>query len=247
MSRTSDLVIARLRMLGQRWETPPGELPETAHRPETRPSPRAVLRLGLVVVMLSLAFAGWSLVTSWPRASESTSLPGQTGSGPLGEPESQAASLSPLEPLAPSPSPSLTVHVMGEVRHPGVVTVPAGSRVGDVVAAAGGLRKGAKLGATNLARAVADGERVDVGTDADAAAPTGVGASTGTGGAAGILDLNTASAEQLDGLPGIGPVTAAKILAWRTQNGRFSVVDELAEVPGIGPKTLEELRPLVRA
>ncbi len=290
MSRTSDLAVARLRMLGQRWErTPdPGESIDrpgaaVADRPEsvlsssalpvldpsgtdpsgTDPSgtdrrsvPRAALRLGALVVVLALAFGAWSLVASWPRpaegavsaaaghqGAEGSSAAGSGGSGA----ESGADPLPPLEPLsAPSPSPSLTVHVAGEVRHPGVVTVPAGARVADAVAAAGGLRKGAKLGSTNLARPVVDGERVEVGPGADLAGAPGAASATGGAATAPILDLNSATADQLDALPGIGPVTAAKILAWRTANGRFTVVDELAEVPGIGPKTLEELRPLVR-
>lgn len=279
MSRTSDLVLARLRMLGRRWEEPSDPVAqesaaaradEAAARlaepfaqvepvqthPEARPHagfdsrmpvPRTVLRLGVLVVVVSLAFAGWSLVTSWPRSSAGEDPAATDGSRPVtGGPSDPApGSLGPLEPLeAASPSPSLTVHVVGEVRHPGIVTVAAGSRVADVVAAAGGLRKGAKLGRTNLARTVADGERVEVGTGADA--PASAAGSADSGGAPAPLDLNTATAEQLDGLPGIGPVTAAKILGWRTEHGRFSVVDELAEVPGIGPKTLEELRPLVR-
>ena len=77
-------------------------------------------------------------------------------------------------------------------------------------------------------------------------APAGGGAADAASGASAQIDLNTATAEQLDSLPGIGPVTASKILAWRTEHGRFSVVDELAEVPGIGPKTLAELRSHVR-
>ncbi|MGB7982904.1 MAG: ComEA family DNA-binding protein, partial [Candidatus Nanopelagicales bacterium] len=133
------------------------------------------------------------------------------------------------------------VHVAGEVRKPGVVRLPAGARVQDAVEAAGGLRRGADLGGTNLARLVADGERIEVGGSEPSVAGDGNSAPAGA-----PLDLNTATAEHLDALPGVGPVTAAKILAWRTEHGRFTVVDELAEVPGIGPKTLAELRPLVR-
>jgi competence protein ComEA len=146
-----------------------------------------------------------------------------------------------LRPLdEPSVAPSVVVHVAGEVREPGVVSLPAGARVADALRAAGGLRRGGRLGPTNLARVLSDGERIEIGGQApDAASGPG-------GGTSGPIDLNTATAEQLDELPGVGPVTAAKILAWRTEHGRFSVVDELAEVPGIGPKTLAELRPRVR-
>jgi competence protein ComEA len=117
--------------------------------------------------------------------------------------------------------------------------------VADAVEAAGGLRRGAELGATNLARILADGERVEIG-GAQSAGPGPGGVASAVGSPPGPVDLNSATAEQLDALPGIGPVTAAKILTWRATHGRFSVVDELAEVPGIGPKTLEELRPHVR-
>jgi competence protein ComEA len=136
----------------------------------------------------------------------------------------------------------VVVHVAGDVRRPGVVVLPAGARVADALEAAGGLARGGSLGSTNLARVLADGERVEIG--ATAAEPGA--AVAGAGQASGPVNLNTATAEQLDALPGVGPVTAAKILAWRAEHGRFTVVDELAEVPGIGPKTLAELRPHVR-
>jgi competence protein ComEA len=108
------------------------------------------------------------------------------------------------------------------------------------------MRKGGRLGATNLARPLVDGERVEIGGAADGGPAAGDAAAGALPGPAAPLDLNNATAAQLDLLPGVGPVTAAKILAWRSEHGRFSTVDELAEVPGIGPKTLEQLRPLVR-
>lgn len=140
------------------------------------------------------------------------------------------------------------VHVAGEVRRPGIVTLPAGARVADAVTAAGGLEKGGSLGGVNLARQVVDGERIEVGQDApvEPAAGPGPGGTGAPGSTAALVDLNSATADQLDALPGVGPVTAAKILAWREEHGRFTVIDELAEVSGIGPKTLEEIRPHVR-
>ncbi len=195
------------------------------------------VRLVGLLVLVAAVGAGAVLFMSWPREQESPVVR-QPAAAQSGDPFA-----SPILGASPSPSPSVMVHVAGEVREPGVVQLPAGSRVVDAVRAAGGLRRGGRLGATNLARVLADGERIEVGGQ-DAAAAGGAGGPAG--GAAGPLDLNSATTEQLDALPGIGPVTASKILAWRAAHKRFSTVDELAEVPGIGPKTLADLRPLVR-
>jgi competence protein ComEA len=204
--------------------------------PGAWPMPGMWIRLVAVLVVI-VAVAGVVLLgTSWPREqrAEQVAVPRVAASGDPFAAGFPAGS--------PSPSPPVLVHVAGQVRKPGVVRLPAGSRVVDAVRAAGGLRRGGQLGGTNLARVLTDGERIEVGGAQADAGSGGVGGAGGTG----PLDLNTATAEQLDALPGIGPVTAAKILAWRSTHRRFSVVDELAEVPGIGPKTLEDLRPLVR-
>jgi competence protein ComEA len=116
----------------------------------------------------------------------------------------------------------------------------------DAVEAAGGADDGVDLSGLNLARLVADGEQVLVGIEpaaggAATAGPPG-GPATSAGGP---IDLNAATADQLDTLPGVGPTLAGRILEWREQHGRFSSVDELLEVSGIGPKTLAELAPLV--
>ncbi len=212
-----------------------GAAPED--EPPAQPVPGMWIRLvALLVVIVGIGGVA-ILATSWPREQqpESVAEPRVTASGdPFADP---------FQVAPPSPSPPVTVHVVGEVREPGVVRLPAGSRVVDAVRAAGGLRRGGTLGGTNLARVLTDGERIEVGGQEAASA---AGAPGQAGGSAGPLDLNTATAEQLDALPGVGPVTAAKILAWRSTHTRFSVVDELAEVPGIGPKTLADLRPLVR-
>ena len=147
----------------------------------------------------------------------------------------------PLPPAAVSvsapPAALLVVDVAGAVRHPGLVRLPPGSRVADALRAAGGLLPGATAGGLNLARKVADGEQVLVG----AAAPPGA-----AGASAGPLDLNTATADDLDALPGVGPVLAERIVAWRTEHGSFTSVDQLREVSGIGPRKFDSLRPLVR-
>ncbi|MGF1661570.1 MAG: ComEA family DNA-binding protein, partial [Kineosporiaceae bacterium] len=149
----------------------------------------------------------------------------------------------------PSGTASATVHVAGAVGAPGIVVVAPGARVVDAVAAAGGLADEADVAAINLARPVADGEMILVpvpGQEVPAAAgggpvpgapPPGSGA-----GPSGLVDVNTATAGELEQLPGIGPVLAQRIVAWREDTGPFASVDDLAAVPGIGPATLEELR-----
>ncbi|MDQ4068556.1 MAG: helix-hairpin-helix domain-containing protein [Actinomycetota bacterium] len=171
-----------------------------------------------------------------------------------------ALTLPQAEPApAPSGSPpaappvTVTVHVAGQVASPGIYAVPAGGRVADAVIAAGGPSTEADVEQLNLAARVSDGERVYVpkkGEPPPAPPPNGAPASA-TRAKAGAppgapLDLNTASAEQLEALPGIGPATSRAILAYRSSHGRFRSVTELLEVPGIGPAKLESLRPLVR-
>lgn len=145
----------------------------------------------------------------------------------------------------------LVVHVAGKVKHPGIVTLPAGSRVIDALQEAGGPRRGVDLSTLNLARALADGEQLLVGVPGAASgragqAPSAAESSGGPGtGPGGPVNLNTATSAQLEELPGVGPVTAASILEWRDEHGHFSSVEELLEVSGIGEATLADLRDLV--
>jgi competence protein ComEA len=138
------------------------------------------------------------------------------------------------------------VHVAGAVRHPGVYRLHDGDRVKDAVARAGGARAGADVNAINLAAKVADGQQVVVPRRGAAAALAGdpaAGASAGEGaGPQPPVNLNSATAAQLDTLDGVGPATAQKILDWRREHGGFRTVDDLGEVPGIGPKRLAALR-----
>lgn len=141
------------------------------------------------------------------------------------------------------------VDVAGAVRRPGVYRLPASSRVDDAVREAGGATPKADLGGVNLAAKVEDGRQYLVPERAPAgAAPAGdpTAAGAGAGRPAQPLNLNTATAEQLDQLDGVGPETARKILAYRQQKGGFRSVDELDQVPGIGPQRLATLRELVR-
>jgi competence protein ComEA len=139
---------------------------------------------------------------------------------------------------------SMVVDVEGAVRRPGLVRLPSGSRVADAVARAGGATRRADRSAVNLAAPVSDGQQVLVpvrGVGAGAGAPT---ASGGTA-AGSPVSLSTATEEQLDALPGVGPVTAQKIVDYRTEHGAFHSVDELDAIPGIGPARLADLRKLV--
>ena len=165
---------------------------------------------------------------------------------PLAPAPAPGAEASP-EPLAPvstdeSPSGDLVVDVAGKVRRPGIAVLPPGSRVVDALEAAGGARRGVDLTALNLARPVVDGEQILVGV-APAAGVAGTVDAPTPGGS--LVNLNTADEAALDTLPGVGPVTATAILAWRDDNGGFSSVDELLEVDGIGPATLDDIAPLV--
>lgn len=208
------------------------------------PTPGRVL--GVVAVLAVTALLAWSLLGSQAQ--------GAGGSAPSASPVGGSAATSGRAtetagglPAAPA---TVTVHVVGEVRHPGVYELHGGSRARDAVEAAGGLLGDAEQSAINLARVVTDGEQIAVPRQGEAgnapASGAGAGASAGAG-AGGKVDLNTATAEQLDALPGVGPATATKIIADRTANGPFRSVDDLMRVPGIGPAKFEALKDLVSA
>jgi len=135
------------------------------------------------------------------------------------------------------PNGEVVVDVTGAVRDPGVYRMPAGSRVDDAVRRAGGAAPGAVLEAINLAARLADGQQVVVPKRVAA----GAGATTAAG-EDGPISLGSATAEQLEEIDGIGPVTAADIIAFRDEHGGLSSVDQLDQVPGIGPATMESLR-----
>jgi comEA protein len=153
----------------------------------------------------------------------------------------------PTATVTGSAAATLVVHVVGRVKRPGLVRLPPGSRVADAIAAAGGARTGADLSALNLAQLVVDGEQVHVPAPGEVVAPLpGPDSASGSGSAPGALvDVNTADLATLDTLPGVGPVLAQRILDWRAEHGRFTAVDELGEVSGIGDKLLSQLRPRV--
>lgn len=254
-------LLRRPRHRSQEAPAPPlVTLPGPLRHVRIRPAWGAVLGLALVglVAAAILGVRAWGAA----NAAEPTAVPPpvRSGSGtPAAGGSVSAASGSAASPggalrssTAPSgapPSGIVVVHVVGQVKTPGVVRLASGARVEDAVRAAGGAAGAAQLSGLNLARVLVDGEQVLVPALGDpVAAGAAPGAVPGSAPRApgARIDLNTADVATLDTLPGVGPVTAAKIVEWRTAHGRFTAVDELAEVPGIGPKLLEQLAPLVR-
>ena len=191
----------------------------------------------VVVLVVLLGLAVTALVTGLgrPRVQAIEPVPGATilATGtPATTPDSPA-------PGAESGA-VLVVHVAGKVANPGIVQLPPGSRVIDAIEAVGGAEEDVDLTALNLARVLSDGEQVVVGIDPPPQPATG---HQGSGPA--LVSLNSASPEQLATLPGIGPTLATRIVQWREQNGRFTAVDELLEVAGIGPAKYEAIAELV--
>ncbi len=187
-----------------------------------------------------------------------------TAEASVGAGEKTSAPVAAGGPTAAANSGEVVAHIVGEVVRPGVVRLPAQARVEEAIRRTGGLSRRADATSVNMARPLVDGEQIVVlargaqrapgaapaatgAPQAGAAGAAGQGAGGGAAGAAGsgTVNLNTADAATLETLPGVGPVMAQRILAWRTEHGRFSSVDELGEVSGVGEKTLARLRPLV--
>jgi competence protein ComEA len=194
----------------------------------SRPQAIALTLLALTAVIAAARLLGGG---SGAGASVSTALP------PLAAPV--AATTGELAPALPS---ILVVDVAGAVRRPGLYRLPKGSRIADAVARAGGMTRHAEGSSVNLAAPLADGEQVLV----PSGMPGGpVAAPGGTPSPAAPVDLNSATVEQLDALPGIGPTTAQKIVDYRNEHGPFTSVDDLDAIPGIGPARIDSLRGLV--
>ena len=198
----------------------------------------SALRGLAIIVAVTLVLGAYWAWSGRPRAVAVGPSPSTAAVKPSGAPSVDPPA---TPPATPSPAAVVVVHVVGRVARPGLVTLPAGSRVADAIAAAGGVTRPRAADSVNLARVLADGEQIAVGVDAVAAASTPT-----TGAVAPIVDLNTADLAALDSLPGVGPVLAGRILAWRQAHGPFRSVDELGEVSGIGDAILGQLRPLVR-
>jgi competence protein ComEA len=248
-----DQVMRRLQRLADQWQPsrpePPDPEPglpvDSGSSGEPEPGPAAVaaggatgfltrldrrsLRAVLALVCAAGLVAGWMWWQGRPRAvalaptltSAGTPVAGTDAAGGLGVDGGD-----------------VVVHVLGAVRKPGLLRLPAGSRVDDAIQAAGGTKTPKALASVNLARSLVDGEQILV--TADGAPPGGQGSGSSAG-----VGLNSASASEFEALPGVGPVLAQRIVDWRTTNGSFRSIDELGEVSGIGDSILEQLRPLV--
>lgn len=202
-----------------------------------RDGARSLWLAALVAVLLLLAW-------TWSDRPRTEPAPTRATGAALG---TDAAVAAPVGEAAGT-SAAVVVSVVGPVARPGLVTLPAGARVADAVEAAGGLLPEADPASVNLAAPLPDGAQIVVGLPGappvpGSAATAGPGA--GAGGGATRLDLNTATAADLDGLPGIGPVLAQRIVDHRSRHGPFAAVDQLDDVPGIGPATAAELAELV--
>jgi len=149
--------------------------------------------------------------------------------------------------LQPAPTrPPVVVHIVGAVPRPGVYEFPEGSRVRDAVAAAGGLLAEADPAAINLAAMLEDGQRLEIPYQ-PGAAPTSTAqeAANSTPASSDLININTATLQELDSLPGIGPTTAQKIIEYRQQHGPFQALEDLMNVPGIGPATFDKIKDLI--
>nr|WP_218860409.1 ComEA family DNA-binding protein [Petropleomorpha daqingensis] len=199
------------------------------------PGRRGARSLWMVGLLAALLLAGWTWLDR-PRV-EPVDDPGPAA--PTASDTSAPATPSVGE-VADTAS-TVVVSVVGLVARPGLVTLPSGSRVADAIEATGGLLPGADPASVNLAALVADGQQIAVGVPGAAGDPS---AAPGTA-QGGPVNLNTATASDLDALPGIGPVLAQRIVTYREQQGRFTSVEQLDDVPGIGPSIYDQLKTLV--
>jgi competence protein ComEA len=228
-------------------------LPAVVRGARFEPGRRGAAVLAVVAIAAALV-AGLFVWGARPRAEPVSALPVVSVSEAQSArpvPSSGAAAPTTVPTTAATPA-VVVVSVVGRVARPGLVSLAEGARVADVLAAAGGAQPGIDVSQLNLARRVGDGEQIAVGIPAApdalpaAAAAPAAGGSPGGAAPAGPLDLNRAGIDQLDTLPGVGPVTAQRIVEWRTRNGRFARVEQLREIDGIGERRFEQLRTLVR-
>lgn len=238
----------------------PRWLPDASHDrgwvAKVRADPGRAGAIGLAIVAaLAVLVTVFTLVRDRPAPVMSAKLP----------PVEKVSTASPRSSASPAAEPDhpVVVSVVGLVHTPGLVTLAPGARIADALQAAGGAVNGADTIGLNMARPLGDGEQIVVGLAPAPGQPTALGSSVASGSTptskappprpgsvkpkgGEAVNLNTATVQELDALPGVGPVTAAAIVAWRQANGKFTSVDQLADVEGIGPARLEKLRALVR-
>ena len=220
-------VASRVGRLVQRW------VPAPLRDARWDPGRPGALMLSFVAALAAVAAA----IGVWrerPVPEPAPVLPLVTAAAP------KASSAPP-----PGPAPEVVVSVVGRVSLPGLIHLPDGTRVADALAAAGGVLPGTDLMGLNVARRLADGEQLLVGIAPPPGQPT-ANQVPGASGTPQAVNINTATLEQLDTLPGVGTVTAQRILDWRVAHGRFTSVDQLCEVSGIGQARLAQLKHLVR-
>ncbi|MFW0792710.1 ComEA family DNA-binding protein [Gordonia sp. CPCC 205515] len=261
------------RTVGDRFGEPVDEDADTGRRRIAVAPPAAVALI--LAGVLACVIAAFAVLRSPSEDAPAVAFPASAGPGAIAATAPRDTGASTGASAAASSTESLTelvVSVVGLVHKPGLVRLPAQSRVADAIARAGGARAGADMLSLNLAQKVNDGDQILVGYAGGpgrmtlrSAVVTAAGGSVGgpdatagtsgpspsgsnttgsgqSGSATGKVNLNTATEAQLDALPGVGPVTAKAILAWRDQHGRFTSVDQLGEVDGIGPARLARLR-----
>jgi competence protein ComEA len=165
------------------------------------------------------------------------------------QPASPSASTVVAPSVSPTPPAKILVHVIGEVAKPGVVSVPGDARVQDVIAAVGGFTDKADPAQLNLAAAISDGMQIVIGSkkkpQGEIRGGAATSAATGSGMTGAKISLNQASQSELEALPGVGPVMAGKIIAWREEHGQFTSVAQLQQISGIGAKIYAQIAPNV--
>ena len=210
--------------------------PDSAVR--VAPGRRAAWSLWVVGLLAALLVVG----STWSGRPQVEPAPVEPA--PTASPAAESPAATPPVGVAADSAATVVVSVVGSVARPGLVTLPEGARVADAVTAAGGLLPDADPASVNLAAVVSDGQQVAVGVPGAVAAGGTVGGTDAPSGA-GPVDLNAATAPDLDALPGIGPVLAQRIVEHRERNGPFRTVEQRDDVPGIGPTTYAELAELV--
>lgn len=285
MSRPSEPSTRVAEILDESRDPRPLELPSTLATGRYGVSRQAIIGLALVVTLAVVMLGGRYVLARQDAAPQPVamgeesgaptpgSMPGGSplpGAAPEGAQASQAGSGTTgagAKGAGATAAGRVTVHVVGEVESPGVVTLTSGARVDDALEEAGGATDEAELSGVNLARPLVDGEQVVVpgpgetaapgpgvaapgGAAPGVAAPGGAAPGAGTPGAPGttpdaLVNLNTADLATLETLPGVGPVLAQRIIDWRTEHGGFTSVEELGEVSGVGDKTYATLAPEV--